>query len=238
MTPYHLMFVGAHCGDVELAAGAIAHKYAKAGHRVTFLHLTPGEKGAPRSMSIEAYREQKIRESEAAAKVLGVDTITLDYKDAELRQDEATVTEVATLFRKLKPDLVITHWTESIHPDHSVCPLIVEAAWLKSALHGFDLAGLPPHSLRGMLHSENWEDPYGYDPDIYVDVSDEFETYLEAISCYWFVLNSSSFRYYDYYKALGTTRGCLGRATYAQTLKYPIGANIRKGKAIPGFDLG
>lgn len=187
-------------------------------------------------MSIEEYRLQKIRESEEAAKVLGVETITLEYKDAELREDDETITTVATWFRKLKPDLVVTHWTESIHPDHAACPNLVKAAWLKSALHGFDLEGLPAHSLRGMLHSENWEDPF-YDPDIYVDVSNEFDTYLEAISKYWFVMNSSSFRYYDYYKALGTTRGCLSRATYAQTLKYPIGSNIRKGAIIPGFEL-
>lgn len=237
MTKHHVMFVGAHCGDVELAAGAIAHKYAKAGHKVTFLHLTAGEKGTPKHMSVEEYRQQKIRESEEAAKVLGVDTITLQFKDAELRKDEETVTEVATLFRKLKPDVVITHWTESIHPDHAICPEIVNAAWFKSALPGFELGGFPPHSLKRIFHSENWEDPYGYDPDIYVNVSEEFETYLEAISRYWFVMNSSSFRYYDYYKALGTTRGCLSRTTYAQTLKFPRGANVRKGNVIPEFEL-
>ncbi len=189
---HHIMFVGAHCGDVELATGAIAHKYAKAGHRVTFLHLTAGEKGAPKGVPVEEYRKQKIRESEEAAKILGVETITLNYKDAELRKDDETVTEAAILFRKLKPNLVITHWIESIHPDHAVCPQIVNASWLQSALPGFELEGLPQHSFHGVLHSENWEDPYGYEPDIYVDVSEEFETYLQAISCYWFVMNSSS----------------------------------------------
>jgi LmbE family N-acetylglucosaminyl deacetylase len=235
--PIHLMLVGAHCGDVELQAGAIAHKYAKAGHKVTFLHLTAGEKGNPPGLSVEDYRKQKIAESEKAAAILGVETITLDYKDAELREDDETITHVATLFRKLKPDYVITHWEKSIHPDHAVCPKIVRAAWLKAALPGFQLDGLPPHSLRGMFHSENWEDMQDYEPDIFVDVSDEFETYLEAISQYWFVMNSSSFRYYDYYKALGTVRGCVNRTKYAQTLKFPIGANVRKGSIIPGIEL-
>ena len=36
----HLMIFGAHCGDGELQAGAIAAKYANAGHTVTFLSLT------------------------------------------------------------------------------------------------------------------------------------------------------------------------------------------------------
>lgn len=76
-----------------------------------------------------------------------------------------------------------------------------------------------------------------YEPDVFVDVSEEFDTYLEAISQFWFVMNSSSFHYYDYYKALGTVRGCVGRVKYAQTLKFPTGTNIHRGKSIPGFPL-
>lgn len=231
------MVVGAHCGDAEIQAGAIAHKYAKAGHEVTFLHLTAGEKGTPAGITVEEYREQKIREAEKAAAILGAKSITLDYKDAELTDDDETISHVALLFRKLKPNVVITHWENSMHPDHALCPKIVQAAWLKAALPGFALEGLPPHSLTRMFHSENWEDMEGYLPDIFVDVTDEFDTYLEALSQYWFIMNSTSFRYYDYYKALGTMRGCLNRTTYAQTLKFPTGANVRKGSIIPGFEL-
>lgn len=232
----NLVVLGAHCGDAEIQAGAIAHKYAKAGHEVTFVHLTAGEKGNPPGVSVEEYREQKIRESEQVAEILGAKTITLDYKDAELTFNDEIVTHVAALMRKLKPNVVITHWENSIHPDHSCCARIVQAAQLKAGLPGFDLEGLPAHYY-SYYHSENWEDMEGYVPDIYVDVSDEFDTYLEALSKYWFIMNSKSFRYYDYYKALGTVRGCLNRTKYAQTLKYPTGTNVRKGGCIPGYEL-
>jgi LmbE family N-acetylglucosaminyl deacetylase len=233
----HLMVVGAHCGDAEIGAGAVVHKYAKAGHRCTFLHMTAGEKGAPAHISIEDYRNQKIKEADQAARILGAQSIVLDYKDAELTDNKETINHVSTLFRKLKPDIIITHWQESMHPDHALCPKIVNAAWLMAGLTGFDLEGLAPHSLRRVLYSENWEDPYGYEPDIYVDVTEEFETYLNALSCYWFILNSSSFRYLDYYRALGTMRGCLNRTEYAQAFMYPRGANVRRGSSLPGFEL-
>ena len=113
----NLVVVGAHCGDAEIQAGAIAHKYAKAGHEVTFVHLTAGEKGNPADISVEDYREQKIRESEKVAEILGVKTITLDYKDAELEVNDEIITHIATLMRKLKPNVVITHWENSIHPE-------------------------------------------------------------------------------------------------------------------------
>jgi N-acetylglucosamine malate deacetylase 1 len=234
---YHVMIVGAHCGDAEIQAGAIAHKYAKAGHEITFLHLTAGEKGNPPHISVEDYREQKVKEADKAAAILGGKSITLAYRDAELKDDEETITTVAKLFREHKPHVVITHWENSMHPDHALCPKIVQAAWLKAALPGFTIEGLAPHSITRMFHSENWEDMELYVPDVYVDVTDEFDTYLDALSQYWFIMNSSSFRYYDYYKALGTMRGCLARTRYAQTLKYPVGANIRKGKSIPGFEI-
>jgi LmbE family N-acetylglucosaminyl deacetylase len=232
----NLVVLGAHCGDAEIQAGAIALKYAKAGHRVTFVHLTAGEKGNPPGRSIGDYRVQKIMESKKAAAVLGVDTITLDYRDAELTFNDEIVTRVATLMRELKPKTVITHWENSIHPDHALCARIVQAAQLKAGLPGFELDGLPAH-FYNYFHSENWEDMEGYVPDIFVDVSEEFETYLKALSQYWFVMNSKSFRYYEYYQALGTVRGCVNRTKYAQTLKYPTGLNVRKGPAIPGFDL-
>lgn len=231
-----LAVVGAHCGDAEIQAGAIAHKYAKAGHEVTFIHLTAGEKGNPPHISVEEYREQKIRESEKVAEILGAKTITLDYKDAELTFNDEIITRVATLMREVRPNVVITHWKNSIHPDHELCYEIVQAAQLKAGLPGFDLDGLPPHYY-SIYHSENWEDMDGYEPDIYIDVSEEFDTYLEALSNYWFIMNSKSFRYYDYYKALGTVRGCLNRTKYAQTLKFPTGQNVRKGGIIPGFAL-
>ncbi|WP_031539364.1 MULTISPECIES: PIG-L deacetylase family protein [unclassified Bacillus (in: firmicutes)] len=232
----HLVIVGAHCGDGEIQAGAIAYKYAKAGHKVTFLHLTAGEKGNPSHISVEEYRKQKIAESEKVAEILGADTITLDYKDAELTFNDEIIIHVATLMRKLKPTLVITHWINSMHPDHAICPRIIQAAQLKAGLSGFDLEGLAPHYY-GYLHSENWEDMDGYVPDIFVDVSEEYDTYLSALSNYWFIMNSASFRYYDYYEALGTVRGCLNKTKYAQTLKYPLNANIKKGANIPGLEL-
>ena len=77
----------------------------------------------------------------------------------------------------------------------------------------------------------------GDEPDIYIDVSEDFDKYLEAISSYWFVRHSKAFRYFDYYKALGTVRGCLQRTDYSQTLKFPVGTNVRKTEAIPGMPV-
>lgn len=44
---HHILAIGGHAGDMDLTAGAVIAKYTQAGHKATFLHLTPGEKGHP-----------------------------------------------------------------------------------------------------------------------------------------------------------------------------------------------
>ncbi|WP_155995000.1 hypothetical protein [Tuberibacillus calidus] len=50
------------------------------------------------------YWGQKIREIKTAQKVLRTKSITIVYKEAELRLDDEIITTVAKYFRKLKLD--------------------------------------------------------------------------------------------------------------------------------------
>ena len=83
--------------------------------------------------------------------------------------DEATIWEMCDLIRRLKPDIVLTHWRGSFHRDH-------RAAY-KITMEGGFLAALPDvrrehpaHLIRGLYYLENWEDEEGYQPDLWVDV--------------------------------------------------------------------
>ena len=79
----------------------------------------------------------------------------------------------------------------------------------------------PAHSPRKVLYSENWEDMEGYSADIYLDVTDVFPDYLKLLKTHALMRERySSFRYYDFYEALGTTRGALGGFMNAVTLMH------------------
>jgi len=112
-----ILALGAHAADQELSAGMILAKYARAGHQVTILSLTAGEKGHP-LLGPNEYRNQKVREAKECAQLLGAETRILDYRDAELPVNDEIVFEVCDIIRELKPDLLITHWERSIHKDH------------------------------------------------------------------------------------------------------------------------
>jgi LmbE family N-acetylglucosaminyl deacetylase len=232
----HLMVVGAHAFDAEVMAGHLIAKYTRAGHKATIVHLTMGEKGH-KILAPEEYAAQKKEEAKAAAKVLGADVRFLPYKDAELPADDDVKYALCDIIRETKPNIIITHWKGSIHKDHINTHLIVEDARFYAALPAIQRA-LPAHGAWCLFYAENWEDPEGFEIDTYVDITDVFGQWVEA--CHQYALGRgevSSFRYMDYYQALATMRGCLAGYSRAAALMRPKGAHVRKGQALPGYDL-
>lgn len=205
-TPRTILAIGAHAGDMELTAGAVLIKQRELGDSIVFLHLTLGEGGNPK-LSPARYGEQKRREARAAAAAIGATVIFGPYRDGELPNDAEARRYVAEVIREVKPTLVITHWKNSIHPDHANTHAIVEDAVLLASLEGVKLAS-PPHRGVRLWYAENWEDADGFSPYLYVDVSGQMEKWRQLVSCYEFVRGGiSSFAYLDYYGALATVRG-------------------------------
>ena len=199
--------IGAHAGDMEITAGALLLKQHELGDRVVILHLTLGEGGNPR-MSPERYGEQKRREAKEVAAALGAEVIFGPYHDGEIPNDEAARRYVADVIRQVKPTNIITHWRRSIHKDHAATSAIVDDAVLLASLDGVKTAHPAYRGVRGIWYAENWEDPEGFDPYIYVDVSGFIPRWRESVSKYEFIRGGvSGFRYLDYYTALATLRG-------------------------------
>ncbi|NLN27003.1 MAG: PIG-L family deacetylase [Firmicutes bacterium] len=232
----HIMAVGAHCADVEVASGLLIAKYTMAGHKATIVHLSPGEKGH-RTLPPEEYAKQKIEEAHKAAEILKADVRFLPYKDAEIPVNDEAKLMLADIIREVKPNVIVTHWKGSIHKDHTACHHIVEDARFYAALPAIKRE-LPAHGVWSVFYSENWEDMHEFEVDTYVDVTDAFDVWVEACNQYELLRGGiSSFRYMDYYKALATMRGCLAGYKYAVGLMRPKGAHVTRLPHLPGFPL-
>jgi len=194
---------------MELTAGALLIKQHKLGDRVVILHMTLGEGGNPR-LSPAVYGAQKRREALSADSVIGAEVIFAPYRDGEIPNDEAVRRYVADIIRQVKPTYVITHWSRSIHKDHSNTSAIVQDAVLLASLEGV-VTGHPAHrGVRGVYYAENWEDAQGFSPYIYYGVKDELDQWRTAVTKYEFVGGKiSSFPYLEYYEALATVRGAV-----------------------------
>jgi LmbE family N-acetylglucosaminyl deacetylase len=222
-----IMVVGGHAADAEVMAGATVLKHVKAGYRAVLVHMTLGEKGH-RSMPVAEYTEQKRREAEAAAKALSAEVVCMPYPDGELAVNEETQWKIADAMRQYRPDVVITHWQGSIHRDHRNTSINVTEALYFAGLPAFQ-RDLPAWHPRAVYYAENWEDPYGFQPEVSLDVTDVFPQYLEAITSYELVRGGiSSFPYYKYYEALGTIRGAVAGYEKGVALMRPEGARLRK----------
>jgi LmbE family N-acetylglucosaminyl deacetylase len=211
-----ILAIGAHAGDMELTCGALLAKQGRAGDRTVLLHLTLGEGGNPK-LSPEAYGAQKRREAEAAARILGAEVIFAPYRDGELVNDAQTRAYVADVIRQVKPTHIVTHWRNSFHPDHRAAHAITVDAVLPSSLPGVNGAHPAWGGVRQVLYAENWEDMEGFDPYVYLDVSDAFETWDKSVTQYEFVRGGiSSYPYLEYYRALFRVRGAEGGFTRAE----------------------
>jgi LmbE family N-acetylglucosaminyl deacetylase len=215
-----MMVVGAHISDAENMAGAVMLKHKRAGWDITIVHVTAGEKGHP-TLPPEEYLKMRHADASASGEFIGANVEILPYKDGELQVTEEAAWMVADLIRKHRPTVLITHWRGSFHPDHNNTHDIVKSALFKAGLPAFRREH-PAHSPSIVLFSENWEDMEGYSADIYLDVSDVFADYLKLLKTHALMRERySSFRYYDYYEALGQMRGCLGGYSKAVTLMRP-----------------
>jgi LmbE family N-acetylglucosaminyl deacetylase len=214
-----ILAIGAHAGDMEISAGAVLAKHAHAGDRVVLYHLTLGEGGNPK-MSREVYGEQKRREALAAAKALGAEAMFGPYEDAAIPRDDRPAKAVAEVIAKVKPTYVITHWKNSIHRDHALTYTIVDDAILLASVAGVK-------GLRGIYYAENWEDPEGFQPYLYIDVASSFEDWKKAVTQYEFIRGGiSSFAYLEYYESLARVRGAQANRKYA--VAFDIGSLGKK----------
>lgn len=201
-----IMVVGAHAADAEIMAGATILKHVDMGWDAVIVHATLGEKGH-KSLSPEAYAELKREEAEESARRLGAACVILPYLDGELPISEDVQWHIADAIRKYKPTVLITHWKGSLHTDHTNTYENVLASLFFAGLKTFKRE-YPNHYPRQILFAENWEDVDGFVADFYLDVSDVWDRYLDAIHAYaLFRGEAASFPYEQWYRGASEMRG-------------------------------
>ncbi len=215
----NIMAIGGHIGDMELTAGGVLATAAAEGGKIVTVALTAGERGNPPHLTVPKYRKQKEAEAAAFAEALGGEAVVFPYVDGELPENDEVAFALCDLIRKHKPDILITHWQNSMHKDHAATHNIVKKAQFYAGLKSIERE-LPAHYADGPFYAENWEDAADFVPYVYAEVSPEgFALWEKAINTQWFALNSTSFKYKDYYAHLMRVRGIYARREYAEAFE-------------------
>ncbi|MCX7766960.1 MAG: PIG-L family deacetylase, partial [Candidatus Sumerlaeia bacterium] len=118
--------------------------------------------------------------------------------------------------------VIITHWKDSIHTDHTACYYITRRARFFATNPHFELDQTLPIGYTRLFYAENWEDPYDYQPDIWIDISSVYNKWLEALKVEaLFRGEISSFDYMRYYQGLVNLRGVEVGFAQAETFMLP-----------------
>src|SRR6266540_2552611 len=178
-TGVDLLAIAAHRDDVELTCGGTLAKAVRARHRVGILDLTQGEMGTRGDAATRA------AEAERAAKTLGVALrLNAGMRDAHLENNEASRKTVVEIIRRMRPRVVILPFSVGRHPDHRIASELGRDACYLAGLAKYEPGkGGEAHRPYKLLYALAYrEDPVK--PTFVVDISDVFETKMDAIRCY------------------------------------------------------
>ena len=174
-----LLAIAAHRDDVELTCGGTLARAVRACHRVGILDLTEGEMGTRGDAATRA------AEADKAAKTLGV-TIRLNagMRDAHLENNEASRKRIVELIRRTRPRVVILPFPVGRHPDHRIASELGRDACYLAGLAKYEPdKGGEAHRPYKLLYALAYrEDPVK--PTFVVDITEVFETKMQAIRCY------------------------------------------------------
>ncbi len=173
-----LMLVGAHHDDNELMAGTVA-RHRDAGWCVVSVVMTNG-RCTPDGVSEENI-ERRNDESRAAAKLLGMESVFLGFREGDFAHTDASCRAMVETIRKHRPDVVITHPPRDYHADHMATSRSVEDAVHRAGCPGYDTED-PRHGGMLLYYNDPWTMPY--QPDLYIDVSAHAELKRQALACH------------------------------------------------------
>ncbi len=201
--------VGAHAMDAELMGGSIACLFNKKGWESFFIHITRGERGNP-GKPPAIFGEQLEKEMQTCAEKLHATSIWAGFMAGSVPMLECSAFLEETII-KLKLDVVITHWKGSFHPRHRLVHDCV--------LEGLARAKKNGHSVEGLYFGENMEDLDGFIPMLYLDISDVYETWIDAMASYELFRSApNGFPYQSFYSANSRLRGLESGCTYSKCL--------------------
>jgi len=165
----------AHRDDAEILSGGTLIKLKDQGYSVGIVDFSQGEMGTRGSP------EEREREAACAAEIMGVDArINLKFPDAHIENTVENRRKVVQVIREYRPYLIITHDLKNRNPDHTHTSMLVRESAFTSGLEKYD-TGQHRYRPNKIIYTMEY---YESEPTIIVDITEQFERKMRAVSCY------------------------------------------------------
>lgn len=199
---YDALVIAAHADDAETQMGGTLALLADAGQRILLVDLTAGE---PTEFAEPGVRAQQAKE---AARILGVERVTLPRQDRLLLDEMAVRLEVARLIREHRPRWVYGTSDACVHPDHAAAASITRAAVFLARLGQWErvpggeaLADQEPWAIDRLFFPHCKMEPPWAEFAFAVDVSAVYERKRQALAVYQSIFRATDDRLLALYEA-------------------------------------
>jgi LmbE family N-acetylglucosaminyl deacetylase len=191
-SPQNILVILAHPDDPEFFCGATLARWARAGHHITYLLLTCGDKGfnpyTQPDMTPEKLCALRHEEQKAAAQVIGAEAVHfMENPDGYLVPDLNLRRDVVREIRRFKPDILLTCDPQTLfaiyginHPDHRAAGQVVLDAVFPAAGNLVYFPELLEEGFQPHMPKEIWCS-LSMQPNTTLDVTDMWDTKLQAI---------------------------------------------------------
>jgi len=216
------LVISAHSADFVWRAGGAIALYAERGWDVTVVCLSFGERGESAKlwretgMTIEKVKSNRKEEATRAAEILGAEVIFLDVGDYPMRIPDSILYELAALYRKIRPEFVLTHSLKDPYNfDHPLVSHAAQEARIVAQAHGHEpdtpVIGAP--SL--FLFEPHQPEQCDWRPQLLLDISSVWPKKYEAFK----TMNAQE-HLWQYYERVALQRGAQASRNSNKTIKY------------------
>lgn len=187
----HVLAIHAHPDDVEFQCAGTLLKLRERGCRISIATMTAGDGG---SAELPAAEISAIRrtEAKAAATLLKAEYTCLEFQDLQIVFDNDSRRRVTEFVRGSQPDIILTAPPIDYMHDHEITSQLVRDACFNASVPNYKTRRWDPASpttkIPHLYYVDALEgaDTFGnrHPVDFIVDVSDVFETKLQALACH------------------------------------------------------
>lgn len=175
-TELDALFFAAHPDDAELCCGGTISALTNAGKTTGIIDLTRGELGTRGSV-----KQRKI-EAEHASAILGISLReNLNINDGNIVNTPANRLKIIKAIRKYRPTVLFFPHYYDRHPDHYNTHFLVKDAAFYAGLEKIKTPGLREYRAKRNIY---YMQTYAFEPNIIFDISDSFNTKMNAVRCY------------------------------------------------------
>ena len=178
----------AHPDDAEFQCAGTLALLANKGWKVVIATMTPGQAGSDQLGPEEISRIRRA-ESIASATIISGNYECLENEDIFILYDRPTLMKAIALFRKVKPDLVITASPSDYIVDHEVTSKIAQTACIAAAIPNISTKDAPPITTVPYLYycePVQGKDIFGREIEskIHVDTSSVIDVKERMLCCH------------------------------------------------------